>query len=446
MAKKQKLGTILSPDTFYYVIPFDRPDQKLTREVLSKHYSPPKGRRAYMGIHTEFKGFKNGLVHVEVKLPDHSENMLFLHVGLVELDVACTCGMPDEKLCHHAYMGLHSLAWYDYLQLDRYYWPGITSDEKVKHKFLTIELKPGWITVKPKLQYGNIFKADIGFNGGQLPPIEKPSKIDNAVVGEKEAIAYCLAYNVGNYSNSHLPVLMPCLGVTNKYNTEVSSFILFGREDKPITNLNYTTNQQQLNTIGLQQYQIAKGHDDLSDEGKKQALSQAKQAMITLWEQAIPLLSNEKYTYRYYTHWIKYMRDKPRKANMQNCRHSLQRPVLSFLLKFNQDHFSLRAVITVNGNTLQLNHKPHLFVIDEATDICYLMYSVQDDELLMWMLRYHNRLTVLREHFAEFHLTFLEKISSCYEVLFYNPKSKKNTAYSYEIIANEIINRGSDGK
>jgi hypothetical protein len=34
------------------------------------------------------------------------------------------------------------------------------------------------------------------------------------MIGGQEAIAYCLAYNVGNQSNSHLPVLISCLGVT----------------------------------------------------------------------------------------------------------------------------------------------------------------------------------------------------------------------------------------
>ncbi|MDP9076433.1 MAG: hypothetical protein M3O71_03335 [Bacteroidota bacterium] len=101
------MGTILDPDTFFYA----PPKRRLTREVIAKHFPVPKGRKAHMGIDAEYKSFKNGLVSVSVKLPDHSENMLFLHVGLNELEVACTCDMPDRKLCYHAYMGLHSLTW-----------------------------------------------------------------------------------------------------------------------------------------------------------------------------------------------------------------------------------------------------------------------------------------------------------------------------------------------
>ncbi|WP_295795922.1 hypothetical protein [Mucilaginibacter sp.] len=108
-AKKTKLSTVLSPDTFFYTISFEQPKQRLTREILEKHFPVPKGRKAHRGIHTEYKNFKNRLVSVSVKLPDNSENMLSLHVGLDELDVACTCGMPDRKLCYHAYMGCIAL-------------------------------------------------------------------------------------------------------------------------------------------------------------------------------------------------------------------------------------------------------------------------------------------------------------------------------------------------
>jgi hypothetical protein len=440
MAKKIKFGTVLPPDTFFYTIPFEQPGQRFTRELLAKHYPVPTGRRAHMGIHTEYKAFKNGIVSVEVKAPDNSENMLFLHVGLTELDVACTCGMPDGKLCYHAYMGLHSLAWSRYLELDRFYWPGLTADDNVKDKFLTTEVTKNWIAVKPKDKYGNIFKAAIGFWGDNHPSIENPAKIENTVTGGQEFIAYCLAYNVGNRSNLHLPVLIPCLGLTSKNNQQIVSFKQFGRADKPIPNITYTANQELLNDIGFRQYGIAKVYDGLAEKEKKNELPKLKEDLLSLWEQAISLLLKEKYVYGYYTYWLRYLKDKPRKADIRDCKFSLERPVLSFVLKFHQDHFSLTALASVNGNTLKFNHKPHLFVFDETTELWYLMPTVQDDDLLMWMLSYNNRLTILKEHFTEFQNMFLEKLSLCYTVLFTDPTSKKAVPYSSEMISNDIIN------
>jgi len=445
MTKKIKLGTILPPDTFFYTIPFDRPRQRVTREMLTKHFPEPKGRRAHMGIHTEYKAFKNGLISVEVKTPDNSENMLFLHVGFTELDVACTCGMPEKKLCYHAYMGLYSIAWLHYLELDRFYWPGINADDSIRNKFLITDIHKDWISVKPKPHYGNIFKSAIGFKGDKHLSIKEPASIVNAVSGGKEAIAYCLAYNVGNQSNSHLPVLIPCLGITSKSNKDVVSFKQFGRRDNPITNIAYTPNEQQLNDISFQQYEIAKRINSSSGEGKNHEMVEAKQAMLTLWEQVIPLLLNEKYNYRYYTYWLKYLKDKPRKTDMRDCIYSLERPVLSFLLKFHQDHFSLTAIVSINGNALKFDYKPHLFVFDDITGLCYLMATVQDDNLLMWMLSNNGRLTVMKEHLVEFHNTFLAKLNSCYTVSFSDAVAKKIVPYNFEIITDQIINQGDYG-
>ena len=445
MTKKIKLGTILPPDTFFYTIPFDRPRQRVTREMLTKHFPEPKGRRAHMGIHTEYKAFKNGLISVEVKTPDNSENMLFLHVGFTELDVACTCGMPEKKLCYHAYMGLYSIAWLHYLELDRFYWPGINADDSIRNKFLITDIHKDWISVKPKPHYGNIFKSAIGFKGDKHLSIKEPASIVNAVSGGKEAIAYCLAYNVGNQSNSHLPVLIPCLGITSKSNKDVVSFKQFGRRDNPITNIAYTPNEQQLNDISLQQYEIVKCINNSAGEGKNHEMVETKQAMLTLWEQVIPLLLNEKYNYRYYTYWLKYLKDKPRKTDMRDCIYSLERPVLSFLLKFHQDHFSLTAIVSINGNALKFDYKPHLFVFDDITGLCYLMATVQDDNLLMWMLSNNGRLTVMKEHFVEFHNTFLAKLNSCYTVSFSDAVAKKIVPYNFEIITDQIINQGDYG-
>ncbi|MDB5122510.1 MAG: hypothetical protein JWP94_639 [Mucilaginibacter sp.] len=433
MAKKIKLGTILPNDTFFYSISFDQPCQKVTREALKTHFPEPRGYRAYMGIHTEYKGFTNGLVVVQVKLPESTEHMLYLHVGLAELDIACTCGMPDGKLCRHAYMGLHSMAWHQYLDLERFYWPGFTNDEKIKVKFLDTEVSKGWIAVKPKAKYGNIFKSTIGFVGDKQLSIRERSKLQNIISGGQEVIGYCLAYNIGNYGNSLLPALVPCLGLTSKNNKNIVSFKQFGRADKPIHNINYTANQQLLNDIGYKQYGIAKTYDNLGGEEKRNEGAKLKQQVLNLWEQAIPLLLNEKYNYIYYLYWLKYLKDKPRKTEMQNCRYSLDRPVLSFTLKFHQDHFSLTAVVFVDGNPLKFNHKPHLFVFDEVTELCYLMPSVQDDDLLIWIFSHNNRLTILKEHFIEFHQSLLENLSRSYEV-FYDNKAGKKIKYELKTV------------
>jgi hypothetical protein len=60
-------------------------------------------------------------------------------------------------------------------------------------------------------------------------------------------------------------------------------------------------------------------------------------------------------------------------------------------------------------------------------------------------LSHNKRLTVLKEHFTEFHNTFLEKVSSYYTVSFTDPKSKKTVPYSFEIISDQIIKQNDYG-
>jgi len=436
MKKNIKPGIILPQDTFFYTISLES-RQGLTREMLELHYPVPKGRKVYMGNHVEYKGFKNALISVEAKLSDGSENILYLHVGLTELDIACTCGMPGEKLCFHGFMTLHNLAWFRRLELEDYYWPGIVDDDKIKDKFLTTEVTKNWIKINPKEKYGNIFKSNIGFAERERFSLTAPTKTLAFPTGGQEAIAYCMAYNLGEH-HVHLPILMACLGVTSKQGNDIVSFKQFNHQKKLIPNVSYTANQQMLNAISLQQHDIAKRQYGMAGEEKKQESQSLKQEMLTLWEQAIPLLLNERYNYSYYTYWLRYLRSKPRKSDMRDCKYSLEIPVLNFQLKMYQDHFALEAIVTVNGNPLQFKNKPPLFVFDKATDLIYLMASVQDDDLLRWMLLHNNRLTILKQHFREFQDTFLAELSTFYPVHFINPNSKKTVPYDFKLTLNHL--------
>jgi len=436
MKKNIKPGIILPQDTFFYTISLES-GQGLTREMLELHYPVPKGRKVYMGNHVEYKGFKNALISVEAKLSDGSENMLYLHVGLTELDIACTCGMPGEKLCFHAFMCLHNLAWFRRLELEDYYWPGLTDDDKIKDKFLTTEVTKNWIKVKPKEKYGNIFKSSIGFAEREKFSLITPAKTLASTVGGQGAIAYCMAYNLGEH-HVHLPILMACLGVTSKQGNDIVSFKQFNHQKKLIPNVSYTANQQMLNEISLQQHDIAKRQYGMAGEEKKQEAQNLKQEMLTLWEQAIPILLNERYNYSYYTYWLRYLRTKPRKSDMRDCKYSLDRPVLSFQLKMYQDYFALEAIMTVNGSTLHFKNKPPLFVFDKTTGLIYLMSSVQDDDVLRWMLSHNNRLTILKQHFKEFQNSFLGELSSYYSVNFIDPQSKKIVPYDFKAVLDHL--------
>lgn len=60
----------------------------------------------------------------------------------------------------------------------------------------------------------------------------------------------------------------------------------------------------------------------------------------------------------------------------------------------------------IGSQMIAVEHKPHFFTHDEQTSNCYMMNNIQDDSLLNWMLDNKNKITVLKEDFAEFYEDF----------------------------------------
>jgi hypothetical protein len=290
--KTLKAGNILPPDTFFYTIPLEASSQCLTRDMLGEHH-PVLRKKDFMGNHCDYVSYKHGILTTKLFQGDHSEYMLFMHVGLKELHVACSCGMPDEKLCRHAYPGLYDMIWRHSLNFRVYYWPGYDLDEKIQRKFLQTDIHKNQITVEPKLRYGNIFRPNIGFvDDERLAIKEKAATVENSISGNREVIAYCLCYSFGGYYLAHLPVIMPCLGVSGKYHQQLASFLQFSTKRKPVQ-FAYTAKQQQLNEISLKQHELARNYDQATNAEKHSTLPSVKAALFELWRQAFPLLTDE---------------------------------------------------------------------------------------------------------------------------------------------------------
>jgi hypothetical protein len=144
----------------------------LTKETLAKHYMPlPSGRKIYRTTREAYVNFSNGIATLSVKLTNEPQRSMYLHVEYKELHVACDCGMPGGKLCHHAFFCLYNLVWLrSRMDLKPFYWPGITSDLKRQQKFLrTVIDTNGYISVSLEKEYGNIYRPGLGFAGaGEL--------------------------------------------------------------------------------------------------------------------------------------------------------------------------------------------------------------------------------------------------------------------------------------
>lgn len=436
-AKKRKEAIIVPSERFFYSMPFKSSRQRLTREDLAEHYEPPKGRKAYMGNHYLVVSFENSILTVKVNPNDGSENHLYLHAERDELHVACTCKMPGDKLCYHAYIGLHSMCWltegFDFQEI---YWPGYYENGKAK-KFLEIELGKQRITVSSKPEFGTIYRSGLKFPDDQ-PPVLASATDQNLAIkpGDTAIYAYALCFATGRFRNRHFPLLLPFLGVTSKDGSKLISFTKFILPDKLPVKDNGHQPRQQLDGCSKAIYDIVKTLG-IAENRNRNTWTAAKQTVFELWQQVLPILANYPYNQSYHLWWLKYLRERPLKMYMRDCRYSLEVPSLTFDLTYHKEYFNLSVNVIVGSKIIPVTHKPHLFVFDEETHTAFLMNSIQDDELVIWMIDNKNKLTISTDHFKEFDENFLSQLSEKYVVFFFD-RSSKRVSYDYNLVKTMI--------
>lgn len=154
MKKRISSNNRLSPDTFFFTIPFENDQLILTKQVLNKYYEPvPKDRELYRSAFESYISYEKEIIKIAVYLVDVEVKYIYLHMAIDELHVACDCGMPGDKLCAHAFFGLHRLIWpRKEVCLEKLYWPGISAGAISKNKFLDVKLSSHRLLIEPKKQ------------------------------------------------------------------------------------------------------------------------------------------------------------------------------------------------------------------------------------------------------------------------------------------------------
>jgi hypothetical protein len=439
LVKKKPQTSIVPADTFFYTIPLEPNQLILTRAMLAEHYAVPKGYKAYYGNRVEYVSYSHGIVAISVTLKDNNSHNLYLHVEPGALHVACTCSMPEDKMCHHAYFGLYHLTWSHTLDLSDLYWPGYDLNEQVQARFLNVEVRNNAFTAKPKPQLGQLFRPVIGFGHPDQLPDRNPQPLpneQNPLQGNREVIAFCVAYGKGSRRMEQLPVLIPCRAQTTTNNVSLQFFREITGVEEVNKLHNVSSDQLTLVDIAGEMQNLLAGFNSRSYDSNLSEHRAVKAAMLLLWEKALHKLAMEPYTHVFTPFRVIYKNGKVvglSKSFIMPCRVSASRPVLYFALRYHKDHFSLSASVSLNGIEVKMDNKTNLLVVEEDTNTHYLMTSVEADDLLNWMHTHHNRLTVLKEHFALFHDTFLEKLNERYTVYF--GSAGRTVLYHYEQIS-----------
>lgn len=442
MAKYIKPQYILPADAKFFIIPLPEDSFKLRMATLNKYYSPlPKKPKDRYGKSSRFISFRKAIATISVSMPNETDNLLFVHVEIGELHVSCQCGRCDFRLCPHAYYGLLFLMNYQHeIDLRELYWPEVTSEVKNENRFLDVRIWNRYITVKPKKEYGNVFRPGFGFYLESRLQFHEPS-FEKLFVEDKrkEVVVFCLAYNYSKLPSSHLPFILPVLGLTDNKGTEVIRFVRI--LDKSVCLSGFALDERALRLIALSQEMYTMVTEEFSLETKEaDRIKELRQHMLELWQKAIPDLNSVVYLYAYLTYGFKGLKHGIQKIRMSKVDMISTIPSsLSFVLKDHGDHFQMNAIISNNHRKAEIaEESTPFFTQSNAGRTWNLTASVQDDEVMNWMNLHHNVLTIMKPHFVQFHERFLSRLSDSYTIYFVPYRSRQRHLYDYGSVLKEI--------
>jgi len=438
VAKQTKHDTDIPSDTFYYVIPLENDDLILTKEVLYKHYKSLNVNHRSLRVTVPTVYYDKDTFVLSVEDEKAQPHNVFVQIKRHEIQVACDCGMPDNTLCQHAYGGMFDLMHHKDMELEDYYWPGLEQKHNKELKYLYVDAEGHHVNIYPRPAYGNIFKAEWGFS------LDHYHQFDIGMLNEinkdttnKLVVGYNVIYTELGLWFSQLPMLMPFFGKTAKHSNQIVAYGHYLRKDKAITeDVVLTENQNALNEISHKMFTQVKSVGRQDNKANVQKWLDAVPILIKLWQKAIPMVFYEPHVYSSQGEGHLTWNNKPVKSNMSNWRISSEQFVITFNLKGHKDHFILEPVIKSPAKHIAHCRKVPLFLIDAEDHTFYLVHSAQDEALLNWLRISGNKLTVLKEHFIDFHNRFLRQLSECYAVIYQPFNSTKKVAYSlYEVIA-----------
>jgi hypothetical protein len=435
MTKYIKPKTILPADARFYSVPLGNDGFELTLKTLHQHYrAAPKSRKMFIGLKACYIRFERELAQVSVAKPGEKTHLLLIHISIGEMEICCDCGMPGDNLCIHAYSGLCKLMYFQKAScFKNLYWPGVTTEFKRKNKYLDINPHEDQMSIRPKKEFGNLFRPGINFKGLQPTQFEK-QPIKQPVINRKKnklVLGYFLAYNPRSHPGSHLPFILPFVGLSDNQGKNIRKFQQFIKEDVPDT-IELTSNQRLLNKISKEMLFLVKAMDKRRD-WEEESMLQYKKRIFDLWQQAcLPHLCTEDFVYAYYTGHLRMLYGRPAKFDAKECHLTFTSPVLSFRLFDRGDHFSLQAVIMIDDHEVELKARKIPFFITNDTGLVYYpVASVQDDDLLNWMIDNGNRITILKAHFIAFHEQFLKSLAECYPVMYKPGGTKKLISFTF---------------
>jgi len=356
-------------------------------------------------------GYNANQLIIGVQSQGQKEHKVTFNISADTLQVSCNCKSSEDTLCAHGYHALHQLCWN-------------------RQQFFTI-FEPGNL-VSIALENKNIFHLNYSNPDqfivpdqslGHLYDFEKtePAVLDQlsalpavTMPVQNTEVVWLLVYSHYRWQN-YLPVLVPVKGTFDKTGNNIKSF---GKGFEGINNedLLKTPDRRKLYNLSEVMFPPLPERDKFEAED----LSAGKMHIaenFNQWEQAVPMLSQQPFVYKFRLAHTRYFIKRPPGRNyLERITISIDRPQLQFILKDKGSCYQLSLQYLLRGVPIKSPMEDALFFVCNDRQY-HLLASLRDAAMVQWMSGYDNLISVLKPRFPAFEEEILQRIEPMYPMI-----------------------------
>lgn len=435
--KTESITIAGKPLSRFYQLPLEKGSRVLRLAVLEQIASDP----IVIGFHSTFGvgkkpeplvitslSFDQGLLTAHVKL-EGEEARVYIAVEYDCLLVSCSVDTDESYLGRYAYLTLRAMMRSGYCDFQQYYWPACFILGNKRSGYVDVVKKPGGFTITLKKKFSGLFRP-----GDDLPDVTERLVVPRERLLSKHtaarlapvSIGYCFANtDLQHFHSNHYPFLIPYVFAATAYLKTVKSFKRFVFNPHDVDGISLSSQQEELNSICFAMKSLAairfNANAHLPEKvAETHKLNEANQlALLKLWNKALPLLKQQRFTHYFYTYGLRNVTGKPVMRDMKMVEFAMEVPVLSFVLKDEGDYYELELKIKVKGKLLRLNtDQPGLFLVCDSAKpyLWYLLEAEMDYKLVLFFSKVNFKVQVIKGYYREFFEGFVEGVGKWYEV------------------------------
>jgi hypothetical protein len=361
-------------------------------------------------VKTRVIGYTAQQLIVGIQSQGQKERKVVFNISADTLQVSCNCKSQEGTLCTHGFHALHDLCWNSKAFFTIFEPGNIVSIALENKNLFHIDYSNPDEFIVPDKSLGHLYD----FKKIETTGLEQLSALPAVAVPVKDTeLVWLLVYSQYRWQN-YLPILVPVNGTFDKAGKNIKSF------GKGFANMNEklltTPDRQQLYNLSEAMYALNADRHKFEQEDLLAAETHIAEN-FHLWEQALPMLSEQPFVYKYgLAHPRYFMSNPPRRKYLERIAISTERPQLRFVLRDKGNYYQLFLQYLVHGIPVKDPIEDALFFV--CSDAQYhLLASLRDAAIVQWMSGFDNLISVLKQSFPEFEKEILRRIEAIYKVV-----------------------------